>query len=92
MLGIHSMKNNHLFECLLVLLQMFLPRYSQEPKLLPLADQLTELWSLGVKVLQGNRYSRLQLQSTPPLWMQRQQHRSLESAQASNSDKTCHKF
>lgn len=60
-------RHNNLFECLLVLFQTALSRHSQQPKFLPVTDQLTELWGLGVKVLQGNWCSRLQLQSAPPL-------------------------
>lgn len=61
-------KHNDLFEHLLVLFQAVLSRHSQEPKFLPLTDQLTELWGLRVKVLKGDWYSRLQLHSTPSLW------------------------
>lgn len=70
-------RHNNLFESLLVLFQTVLSRHSQEPKFLPLTDQLTELWGLGVEVLQGNRYRGLQLQSTPPLWMEKQQYECL---------------
>lgn len=70
----------NLFECLLVLLQVFLSGHRQQPELLPLSDQLTELWGVGFKVLQGDGYSRLQLQSAPPLWMETHQHSKLEWA------------
>lgn len=69
-------KGSNLSERLLVLLQAGLSRHRQEPKFLPLTDQLTELWGLGVEVLQGNGYNRLQLQSAPPLWMEKQRHGS----------------
>lgn len=54
-----------------MLFQAVLSRHSQEPKFLPLADQLTELWGLGVKVLQRDRYDRLQLHSAPSLWIKK---------------------
>lgn len=79
---VHFKKHINLLECLLVLFQMFLSRHSQEPEFLPLTDQLTELWGVGVEVLQGYWYSRLQLKSAPPLWMDK--HGILESARATN--------
>lgn len=59
---------------MLLLFQTFLPRQSQEPKLLPVTNQLTELWGLGVEVLQGNGCNRLQPQSAPPPWMEIKPH------------------
>lgn len=70
----------NLFECLLVLLQVFLSGHSQQPEFLPLTDQLTELWGVGFKVLQGNWDSRLHLQVAPPLWVERNQHRDQRGA------------
>ena len=71
--------DGNLFERLLMLLQMFLSRHSQEPELLPLTDQLTELWGLGVEVLQWYRHWRLHLQRAPSLWMSKKQQCSHES-------------
>lgn len=76
----HLKKHIDLFECLLVLLQVFPSGHRQQPEFLPLNDQLTELWGVGFKVLQGDGRSRLQLQSAPPLWMETHQHSNLEWA------------
>lgn len=65
----------NLFECLLVLLQVFLSGHSQQPEFLPLTDQLAELWGVGFKVLQGDWDSGLHLQVAPPLWVERSHHR-----------------
>lgn len=54
----------------LMLFQTFLSRYSQEPKFLPLTDQLTELWCVWVEVLQGYWYSGLHLLGAPSLWVE----------------------
>lgn len=63
-----------LSESLLMLFEAFVPRYRQKPQLLPLADQLTELWCVWVQVLQGDWYSRLHLKSAPSFWMEQRQH------------------